>query len=105
MLKLELLAATVAGCGDVLRHRPISEVKIIPELFPRQLRAIKAMRYRAKQCPIPLCPMEAVFLLASCLLLPFKQIREIGDPFTTSFRLSFLMYACHMVYVVEDGTT
>ena len=48
------------SCG----HQPISEVKIIPEFLPRQLRAMKAMSYSAKTCPIPRCRMEAVFLLA-----------------------------------------
>ena len=68
------IPATCDGCGDVLWHQPISEVKIIPEFLLRQLHAIKAMRYSAKPCPIPRCQMEAVFLLASCQLLPFKYL-------------------------------
>ena len=72
MLNLELLTATIAGRGDVLRHQPISEAKIIPEFLPRQLRAIKAIRYSTKPCPIPRCPMEAIFLLLASLFLPFE---------------------------------
>ena len=79
--------------------------KIIPEFLPRQLRAIKAMRYSAKPCPIPRCPMEAVFLLASCLLLPFKDLGELGGPLTKSRRLASLTYTCPMAYIVEDGTS
>ena len=105
MLYRELLNATMAGRGYVLRHQPISEAKIIPEFLPKQLCAIKAMSYSAKPCPIPSCPMEAVFLLASRLLLPFEYLREIGDPFTKSLRLAGLTYACPMAYVVEDGTS
>ena len=37
MLNRELLTATIAGHGDVLRHQPISEAKIIPDFLPRQL--------------------------------------------------------------------
>ena len=84
MLNLELLTATITGCGDVLRHQPISEAKIIPEFLPRQLHAIKVMRYSANPFPIPRCPMEAVFLLASCLLLLFEQLGELDDIFTKS---------------------
>ena len=88
-----------------MRNQPISEAKIIPEFLPRKLRAIKAMRYSAKPCPIPSCPMEAVFLLSDFLLLPFKQLRELGDPFTKSCQLAGLTYACPMAYVVEDKTS
>ena len=105
MLNQELLAATLAGRGDVLGNQPISEAKIIPEFLPRQLRAIQAMRYSTKPCPIPRFPMEAIFLLASCLLLPFEDIRELNDPFTKLRRLSNLTYTCPMAYVVEDGTS
>ena len=105
MLDRELLARTIAGRGDLLRHQPISEAKIIPEFLPRQLRAIKAMRYSAKPFPIPCCPMEAVFLLASFLLLPFEYLGELDDPFTKSPRLARLTYAFPIAYVVEDGTS
>ena len=63
------------------------------------------MGYSAKPCPIPSFPMEAVFLLASCLLLPFKDIGDLDDTFTKSRRLAGLTYACPMAYVVEDGTS
>ena len=89
----ELLTATVAGRGDVLEHQPISEENIIPEFLMRQLRAIKAMRYSAKPCPIPCCPMEAIFLLAPCLLLPFKDLGELNGPLTKSRCLAGLTYA------------
>ena len=105
MLNRELLTATITGPGDFLRHQPISEAKIIPEFLPRQLRAIKAMRYITKPCPIPRCPMEAVFLLAACLLLPFEDLGELDNPFTQSRRLAGLTYTCPMAYVVEDGTS
>ena len=105
MLYRELLTAPITGRGDVLRHQPISEAKIIPEFFPRQLPAIKAMRYSAKPCPIPRCPMEAVFLLAAFLLLPLEQLGELEHPFTKSRRLAGLTYACPMAYLVEDGTS
>ena len=71
----------------------MSEAKIIPEFLPRQLRAIKAIRYIAKPCPIPRFPMEAVFILASCLLLPVKELGDLGNPFTKSRRLAGLTYA------------
>ena len=105
MLNRELLTATIAGRGDVLRHQPISEAKIIPEFLPRQLRAIKAMRYSANPCPIPCCPMEVVFILASCLLLLFEQLGELDNNFTQSRRLAGFTYACPMAYVVEEGTS
>ena len=105
MLYRELLTATISGRGDVLGHQPISEAKIIPEFLPRQLRAIKGMMYSAKPCPIPCCPMEAVFLLASCLLLTFEDIEELDNPFTKSRGLAVLTYACPMAYVVEDRTS
>ena len=63
------------------------------------------MGYSAKPCPIPRCPIEAAFLLASCLLLLFEQIGEIDDPFTKSRRLAGLTYAFPMAYVFEDGTS
>ena len=90
MLNQELFTATITVYGDVLRHQPISEANIIPEFLLRQLRAIKAMSYSAKPCPIPRCPMEAVSLLASYLLLPFEYLGEIDDPFTKSRRLAGL---------------
>ena len=46
--------------------------------------------------------MEAVFLLASCLLLSFEDIGELEDTFPKSLRLAGLTYACHIAYVVED---
>ena len=105
MLDLELLSAIIAGRGDVLRHQPVSEAKIIPKFLPRQLRAIKAMRYGANPCPIPRCPMKAVSLPAPCLLLPLKDLGEINRPFSKSQHLAGLTYACPMAYVVEDGTS
>ena len=105
MLNQELLTATIAGRGDVLRHQPISEAKIIPEFLLRQLCAIKAMRYSAKPCPIPRCPMEAVFILAASLLLTFEQLIELSYLFTQSRQLAVLTYACPMACVVEDGTS
>ena len=104
MLNRELLTATVAGRGDVLRHQPISEAKIIPEFLPIQLHVIKAMRYSAKPCPIHRFPMKAIFLLASCLLLPFEELGDLDDPFTKSRQLAGLTYACPLAYVVEDRT-
>ena len=77
MLYQGLLTATIAGRGDILRYQPISEMRIIPEFLPRQLRAVKAVGYSAKPFPIPRCPMEAVFLLDSFLLLPFKDLGEL----------------------------
>ena len=105
MLDRKLLTTTFAGRGYFLRHQPISEAKIILEFFSRQLCAIKMMRYSAKPCPIPCCPIEAVFILASCLLLPFKDIAELDGPFAKSRHLAGLMYTCPMAYVVEDGTS
>ena len=105
MLNQELFTATITVHGDVLRHQPISEAKIILEFLLRQLHAIKAMRYSAKPFPIPCCPMEAVSLLASFVLLPFEDLRELDNPFTKSRRLAGLMYACLMAYIVEDGTS
>ena len=49
--------------------------------------------------------MEEVFLLASCLILTFKDLGELDDPFTNSHRLAGLTYACPMAYVVEDRTS
>ena len=49
--------------------------------------------------------MEAVFILASYLLLPFIDLGELNGLFTNSRRLAGLMYACPMAYVVEDGTS
>ena len=86
MLYRELLTPTIASHGDVLGHKPISEAKIIPEFLPRKIRAIKAVEYSAKPCPIPCFPMEAVFLLASCLVLPTKEFGELNNPFTKSRR-------------------
>ena len=83
----------------------ISEAKIIPEFLPRQLRAIKEMRYITKPCFIPRCPMKAVFLLAASLLLTFEQLIELSCPFTQSRQLAVLTYACPMAYVVEYGTS
>ena len=105
MIYRELLTATVTSRGDVLRHQPISEAKIIPELLPRQLSDIKAMRYSAKPCPIPHFPMEAVFLLHPCMLLPFVELGKLDGTFAKSHSLSGLTYACPMAYVVEDGTS
>ena len=49
--------------------------------------------------------MEAVFLLASFLILTFEELRELDDPFTKPRRLDGLTYAFPMAYVVEDGTS
>ena len=57
------------------------------------------------QAPFLVAPMEADFLLASCLLLLFEQIGEIDDPFTKSSRLAGLTYAFPMAYVFEDETS
>ena len=105
MLNQELITTTITGCGDVLRHQPISEAKIILEFLPRQLRAFKAMRYITYRCPIPRCPMEAGFLLAASLLLPSEQLRKLSYPFTQSRQLAGLTYTCPMAYVVEDGNS
>ena len=105
MLYREILTAIIAGRGDFLRHQPISEAEIIPEFLLRQLRAVKAMRYITKPCPIPRCPFDAVFLLASCLLLPFEYLGELDGPFAKSRRLAGLRYACPFAYVVEYGTS
>ena len=67
-----------AGRGDVLRHQPISEAKIIPEFLPGQLRAVKAMGYSANPCPIPHCPVEAVFILATRKLLLSGQLCHLN---------------------------
>ena len=56
------------------------------ELFERQEQAsrqeknrlYRAMRYSAKPCPIHLFPMEAVSILASCLILPFKDLGKLN---------------------------
>ena len=104
MLYRELITATITGRGDVLGYQPISEAKIIPEFLPRHLRAIKAVRYSAKPCPIPRCSMEAVFLLASCLLLQFIDLGELDRPFTKLCRLAGLTYSFPMSYIVEDRT-
>ena len=105
MLNQELLTATIAGRGDILRHQPISEAKIILEFLPRQIHAIKGMYYSTKPCPIPRCPMEAVFLLASCLILTFEELGELDDNFTKSHQLAGLTYACPMAYVIEGRTS
>ena len=49
--------------------------------------------------------MEAVFLLASCLILPFEDLGELDNLFTKSLRLADLMYACPVAYIVEGGTS
>ena len=51
--------------------------------------------------------MEAVFLLASCLLLllPFEDLGKLDGPFTKSRFLDGLMYAWPMAYTVEYGTS
>ena len=105
MLYQELLTATITGRGDVLRHQPISEAKIILEFLPRQLRAIKAMRYSAKPCHIHLCSMKAVSILASCLLLPFEELGKLDGILSKSRRLAGLMYAHPMAYVLEEVTS
>ena len=61
----EPLTTTIAGCGDILRHKPVSEAKIILEMLLGQLRAVKAVGYSTKPCLNTRCPMEAVPLLAA----------------------------------------
>ena len=100
MLYQELLTATIAGRGDVLRNQPISEAKIIPEFLLRQIRAVKAVGYSAKPCPIPRCSMEAVSLLEACLLLRPKDLSRLNGHLCSSRRLAFLTYACPMAYIV-----
>ena len=70
---LRISTTTIAGCGDVLRHQPISEADIIPEFLLRQLRAVKAARYSAGHAPFLValwrrflsCPPGISFQLAS----------------------------------------
>ena len=85
MLNRELITTTTAGRGNVLQHHPISEAKIIPELVPRKIRAIKVVGYRAKTCPIPCYSMEEVPLLAPCLLLLSSQLSWLDVHFCVSF--------------------
>ena len=50
--------------------------------------------------------MGAVFLLAFCLPIPFKDLGDLDDldgSFAKSHCLAGLTYACPMSYVVEDG--
>ena len=75
VLNIEPVTTVIAGHGDVLRHQPISETKIVPEFLLRQLRAIKAVGYSANTCPIPRFPMEAVPLLAACKLFLYSHFR------------------------------
>ena len=49
--------------------------------------------------------MEAVFLMASCLLLPFKYLGELDVFLSKSCRLAGFTYAYPMAYVVEGGTS
>ena len=105
MIDQEPLTTTIAGCRDVLRHQPVSEVKIIPEFLPRQLCAVKAVGYLAKTCAIPRFPMEAVPLLASCESLSSIQIRHIHMLSFSSRVRTCPVYACPMAYLFEDGTS
>ena len=82
-----------------------TEAKIILEFFQRQLRAIKAMMYSSKPCPIPCCPMEALFLQAPFLFLTFVYLGQIDRRLTKSPHLGCLMYVCPMDYVVLNGTS
>ena len=105
MLDQELLTATITGCGDVLRHQPISEAKFIPEFLPRKFRAVKVVGYSAKPCPIPCCPMGEVFLLDSYLLLLFIDLSHLNGYLYSSLHLTGLTYERPMAYVVEGGTS